>query len=103
MSTRWEEGEQRGEGVKWKTLEHRGPVFAEAYQRVPSDVKFYYDGRAVTLSETAEEVAGFYARMLDHDYTTRDIFNDNFMKDWRKVLAIGGSGSGDSCRSSSQQ
>jgi len=83
---RWEEGEKRDEGIKWKTLEHRGPVFAEPYQPVPSDVKFYYDGRVVRLSEPAEEVAGFYARMLEHDYTTRDIFNTNFMKDWRKVL-----------------
>jgi len=84
LCTRWEE-EQRAEGVKWKTLEHKGPVFAEPYQRVPSNVKFYYNGRELSLSETAEEVAGFYARMLEHEYTTRDIFNSNFMKDWRKV------------------
>jgi len=83
---RWEEEEPRGEGVKWRTLEHCGPVFAEAYERVPASVKFYYGGRTVTLSETAEEVAGFYARMLEHDYTTREMFNSNFMKDWRKVL-----------------
>lgn len=37
------------------------------------------------LSEEAEEVATFYGRMLDHDYTTRDVFNKNFMKDWTKV------------------
>ena len=84
-SVRWEEEEPRGEGVKWRTLEHRGPVFAEPYQRVPHNVKFYYNGRAFQLSDTAEEVAGFYARMLEHDYTTRDMFNGNFMKDWRKV------------------
>lgn len=38
------------------------------------------------LSEEAEEVAGFYARMLDHDYTSKQAFNDNFFKDWRKVM-----------------
>lgn len=38
------------------------------------------------MSEEAEEVAGFYAKMLDHDYTTKDIFNTNFFKDWRKVM-----------------
>ena len=37
------------------------------------------------LSEGAEEVAGFYARMLDHDYTTKEVFNKNFFNDWRKV------------------
>jgi DNA topoisomerase-1 len=40
----------------------------------------------MTLSETAEEVASFYARMLDHDYTTKEAFNKNFFKDWRKVM-----------------
>lgn len=38
------------------------------------------------LSEEAEEVAGFYARMLDHDYTTKEIFNNNFFHDWREVM-----------------
>lgn len=37
------------------------------------------------LSEKAEEVAGFYARMLDHEYTTREVFNKNFFNGWRKV------------------
>lgn len=37
------------------------------------------------LTEETEELATFYGRMLDHDYTTRDVFNNNFMKDWRKV------------------
>lgn len=38
------------------------------------------------LSQDAEEVAGFYARMLDHDYTSKDVFNNNFFKDWRKCM-----------------
>ena len=37
------------------------------------------------LSQNAEEIAGFYAKMLEHDYTTKPIFNKNFFKDWRKV------------------
>ena len=81
---RWEEG-PRNDGVKWNTLEHMGPVFAPAYDRLPRNVRFYYAGQEMKLSEGAEEVAGFYARMLDHDYTTKDIFNKNFFKDWRKV------------------
>ena len=42
-------------------------------------------GKEILLAEAAEEVAGFYAKMLDHDYTTKDVFNNNFFKDWRKV------------------
>lgn len=37
------------------------------------------------LSASAEEVATFFAKMLDHEYTTKDIFRKNFFKDWRKV------------------
>ncbi|RWS14571.1 DNA topoisomerase 1-like protein [Dinothrombium tinctorium] len=69
---------------KWRTLIHKGPVFAPPYEPLPSHVKFYYDGKPVKLSLEAEEVASFYAKMLDHDYTSRDVFNKNFFKDWRK-------------------
>ncbi len=40
----------------------------------------------MVLSDNAEEVAGFYARMIEHEYTQKDIFNNNFMEDWRKVM-----------------
>ena len=38
------------------------------------------------LSELAEEVATFYAKMLEHDYTKKEIFNKNFFEDWRKEM-----------------
>uniref|UniRef100_A0A182UZS7 DNA topoisomerase I n=1 Tax=Anopheles merus TaxID=30066 RepID=A0A182UZS7_ANOME len=81
----WEE-EKRDDGVKWKYLEHKGPVFAPPYDPLPSHVKFMYDGKEMKLSQDAEEVAGFYARMLEHDYTSKQAFNDNFFKDWRKTM-----------------
>lgn len=84
--SRWEE-EKREDGVKWNFLEHKGPVFAPAYEPLPKNVKFEYDGKALQLSEDAEEIAGFYAKMLEHDYTTKKIFNDNFFKDWRKSMS----------------
>jgi truncated hemoglobin YjbI len=40
------------------------------------------------LSTTTEEVASFYAKMLDHDYTSKAAFNKNFFKDWRRVCTI---------------
>lgn len=83
---RWWEEDRRDDGVKWNFLEHKGPLFAPDYEPLPNDVKFYYDGKVVKLSEPAEEVATFYARMLDHDYTTKDVFNSNFMKDWKKMM-----------------
>ncbi len=37
------------------------------------------------LSPKAEEAAGFFAKMLDHEYTTKDVFCNNFFQDWRRV------------------
>lgn len=83
---KWWEEERPGEGIKWKTLEHNGPVFPPAYEPLPSNVRFFYNGKHMKLSAEAEEVASFYARMLDHEYTSKDIFNENFFKDWRKTM-----------------
>jgi len=82
----WEETEQLPEGVKWRFLEHKGPLFAPLYEPLPDHVKFYYDGKAVRLSEETEEVATFYGKMIEHDYTTKEVFNKNFFKDWRKIM-----------------
>ncbi|XP_075158687.1 DNA topoisomerase 1 isoform X2 [Haematobia irritans] len=83
---RWWEEEKREDGVKWNTLEHKGPVFAPPYERLPRNVRFFYDGKPMQLTEATEEAATFYAKMLNHDYCTRQIFNDNFFKDFRKTM-----------------
>ncbi|CAH8603952.1 unnamed protein product [Dicrocoelium dendriticum] len=83
---KWWEEKKKDDTVKWTFLEHKGPVFASPYERLPESVRFYYDGKPMRLSEAAEEVAGFYSRMLDHEYTTKDIFNNNFFKDWVKTM-----------------
>ncbi|XP_038107661.1 DNA topoisomerase I, mitochondrial isoform X1 [Culex quinquefasciatus] len=83
---KWWEEEKREDGVKWNFLEHKGPVFAPPYDPLPENVKFEYDGKVMKLSQDTEEVAGFYARMIEHEYTSKDVFNDNFFKDWRKTM-----------------
>uniref|UniRef100_A0A8C3CWA1 DNA topoisomerase I n=1 Tax=Cairina moschata TaxID=8855 RepID=A0A8C3CWA1_CAIMO len=83
---KWWEEERYPEGIKWKFLEHKGPVFAPPYEPLPENVKFYYDGKVMKLSTKAEEVATFFAKMLDHEYTTKEIFRKNFFKDWRKEM-----------------
>uniref|UniRef100_A0AAR2M0P0 DNA topoisomerase I n=1 Tax=Pygocentrus nattereri TaxID=42514 RepID=A0AAR2M0P0_PYGNA len=84
---RWEE-EKYEDGIKWKFLEHKGPYFPPEYQPLPDNVKFFYDGKAVKLSLAAEEVALFFAQMLDHEYTTKEVFRNNFLKDWRKEMTL---------------
>ncbi|XP_065186248.1 DNA topoisomerase I, mitochondrial-like [Sycon ciliatum] len=83
---KWWEEEPLEDGVKWKTLAHKGPVFAPAYEPLPDSVKFMYDGKAYKLSAAAEEVAGFFGRMLEHDYTSKEIFINNFWEDFRKEM-----------------
>ncbi|KAL1491086.1 hypothetical protein ABEB36_011737 [Hypothenemus hampei] len=85
VKKRWEE-EKKEDGVKWKFLEHKGPVFAPPYEPLPKNIKFYYNDEEMKLSHETEEVASFYAKMLDHDYTTKDAFNKNFFHDWREVM-----------------
>ncbi|CDW53919.1 DNA topoisomerase 1 [Trichuris trichiura] len=86
---RWWEEEKKDVSIKWKFLEHKGPLFAPAYDPVPEGVNFYYDGlsrKPMKLALDTEEVASFYAKMLDHEYTTKEVFNKNFFHDWRKVM-----------------
>ena len=83
---KWWEEDKKPDGVKWNTLIHSGPLFAPAYEPLPKSVKFRYAGEVIQLSESAEEVAYFYACMLDHEYTSKPTFNNNFFKDWRKMM-----------------
>ena len=69
----------------WDFLEHRGPLFAPPYTPLPSGVQFCYDGNPMQLSLEAEEMASFYAKILDTTYVKVDVFNDNFFGDWRHV------------------
>lgn len=55
LCCRWEE-EKQNDGKKWHTLEHRGPVFAPAYEPLPDNVRFFYDGEPPT-PEPATRVA----------------------------------------------
>ncbi|XP_036620925.1 DNA topoisomerase 1-like [Trichosurus vulpecula] len=83
---KWWEEERHPEGIKWKFLEHKGPLLAPPYEPLPENVNLYYDGKIMKLSPKAEEVATFFAKMLDHEYTTKDIFRENFFKDWRREM-----------------
>lgn len=56
------------------------PVLTPHPRRVPCVA-----GERVQLSPATEEVATFYAKMLDHEYTTKEVFQKNFFADWREV------------------
>uniref|UniRef100_A0AAY4A042 DNA topoisomerase I n=1 Tax=Denticeps clupeoides TaxID=299321 RepID=A0AAY4A042_9TELE len=81
----WEEGKS-SDGQKWTTLEHNGPLFPPEYEPLPNNVVFYYSGEAFKLGLASEEIATFYAKMLDHEYTTKEVFQKNFFNDWREEM-----------------
>ncbi|KAF8844388.1 DNA topoisomerase I [Paxillus ammoniavirescens] len=85
----WEEQQANGDGdgeEKWQTLEHNGVIFPPPYEPLPSHVKMKYKGKEVDLPLESEEVAGFYAAMLETDHAQDKTFNKNFFEDWLKVL-----------------
>lgn len=43
-------------------------------------------GKFVDLPPEAEEVAGFYAAMLETEHAQDATFNKNFFDDWKKVM-----------------
>ncbi|KAK7123267.1 hypothetical protein R3I93_021624 [Phoxinus phoxinus] len=82
---RWEESKS-SDSQKWSRLEHNGPYFAPEYDPLPASVPFYYDGQLLKLSPATEEIATFYAKMLDHEYTSKEAFQNNFFTDWREEM-----------------
>ncbi|TPX59427.1 hypothetical protein PhCBS80983_g02484 [Powellomyces hirtus] len=82
---KWWLEQDRDDSVKWRTLEHNGPLFPPPYE--PHGIKMKYDGQDVDLEPEAEEVATFYAQILGTDWETNVTFQKNFFKDFLAVLA----------------
>ncbi|XP_051970173.1 DNA topoisomerase I, mitochondrial-like [Xyrauchen texanus] len=81
----WEEGKS-SDSQKWRSLEHKGPYFPPEYEPLPDNITFYYDGQPLKLSPATEEIATFFAKMLDHEYTSKDVFQNNFFTDWKEEM-----------------
>ncbi|ODV62487.1 DNA topoisomerase 1 ASCRUDRAFT_32944 [Ascoidea rubescens DSM 1968] len=80
-----EEGDKDGE-IKWQTLEHNGVMFPPEYEPLPSNVKLYYDGKPVDLPPKVEEVAGFFAALIETEYGKNPIFQKNFFRDFKDLI-----------------
>ena len=83
---RWWEAGQNDGTRKWTTLEHNGVLFPPPYEPLPKHVKMKYDGQEVSLPPEAEEVAGFFAALIETDHGQNPVFQQNFFDDWLKVL-----------------
>lgn len=89
---KWWEAEELPNGLNWRKLEHPGVLFAPPY--VPHGVPLIYDGKEVQLTEEQEEVASFYAAMPEDgpqlgNPKTREVFQQNFMADFKETLPPG--------------
>lgn len=82
-----EKAQEMEEGQRWIEMQHNGPLFAPEYKPFPAGVQFKYDGKRMALSIKAEEVASYFASMINSDYCEKPKFIENFMGDWRKTMA----------------
>jgi len=84
---KWWEAEALGDGTtKWTTLEHAGVLFPPPYESLPKGVKMKYDGKSVDLPPESEELAGWFAALLETEHAADEVFQSNFFQDWQLVL-----------------
>jgi DNA topoisomerase I len=81
---KWWEAGDLSNGLKWTSLQHQGPLFPPPYE--PHGVKMKYDGKPVTLTPAAEEVASFFAALVGTDHANNPTFCKNFFIDFLKVI-----------------
>ncbi|KAJ1921364.1 DNA topoisomerase 1 [Mycoemilia scoparia] len=81
---KWWLAQDLDNSVKWTTLEHSGVLFPPSYQ--PHGIPLIYDGKRIKLEPDAEEVATFFAAMVDTDHAKNPIFVKNFFNDFLEVL-----------------
>jgi DNA topoisomerase-1 len=86
----WENMDEEDGSIKWETFEHNGVIFPPEYEPLPSHVKLYYAGNPVDLPPAAEEVAGFFAALIETDHGHNPVFQKNFFNDFLKVLEESG-------------
>ncbi|KAJ1532421.1 DNA topoisomerase 1, partial [Nowakowskiella sp. JEL0078] len=74
---------EEDKGIKWTSLSHNGPMFEPPY--TPHGIKMKYDGKAISLEPEAEEVATFWAELVNTDHAKKEVFRNNFFADFLKV------------------
>lgn len=85
----WNAPKPEDDSIKWTTLEHNGVLFAPEYEPLPKNIKLIYDGKPVTLSKGAEEVATFWVAMMtpaSSHHLDNPIFRTNFFNDFSEVV-----------------
>ena len=80
----WEEDLAGPSSKYWTTLEHKGVTFPPPYQ--PHRVPVLYKNEPVVLPPQEEEVATWWASVVDTEWETKEIFRKNFEKNFLDLL-----------------
>ena len=81
----WEKPAEGGdEELRWHSLEHNGVLFPPMYE--PHNVKIKYKGEPIDLTPEQEEVATFWAQLIDSEIAQKEIAKKNFLFEFKKVL-----------------
>lgn len=85
----WNAPKPEDDTVKWQTLEHNGVLFAPEYEPLPKHVKLLHDGKPISLSMEAEEVATFWVAMMtpaSSHHLDNPVFRKNFFNDFSEYV-----------------
>lgn len=80
----WEQPVEDDSETKWTKLEHNGVVVAPKYE--PHCAKIIYKGNPIDLKPFQEEVATFWAGLLNNELSEKKITRSNFLKEFKNVL-----------------
>ena len=69
---------------KWTVFKHNGPFFPSEYQ--PHNIDIVINNVIVKVPSIVEEYLTMYAKYIGTEYIKQKRFNDNFLKDLKKVL-----------------
>lgn len=83
-SVKWWDLKPYKGGQQWTTFDHNGVLFPELYE--PHGVKMLYNGMPLNLTPDQEEIATWFADILETDHAENPTFCKNFFADWQRVL-----------------
>ena len=78
------ENENENETIRWNNLEHNGVLFPPSY--IPHNIKILYKNSPINLNPEQEEIATFWAGLLESDISKKPIAIKNFSKEFKSYL-----------------
>jgi DNA topoisomerase-1 len=69
---------------KFDTMEHNGVLFPQAYQ--PHKIKIKLKGENIELKTYSEELATFWAQILDNELSQKEIPRKNFFREFKNAI-----------------